>query len=195
MLRFKTVRTLVPLRRNKAVTPTFPITIRGNVMSLFRSPLLLALAGVLAYRTLRGKGRLASILGMGEGDTSKQAPEATSVPGSHVGGWLSNILGGGAISTGLQDLIDRFREKGHGETADSWVSTGPNRSISPPHFEETLGNERIEWLMQQTGMSREELLSGLSSAVPETVDTLTPDGRIPTPDEAAHLPPPPRAAA
>jgi len=130
------------------------------------------------------------------GDTSpKQEPEAAHVPGSHLGGWLSNILGGGAVSAGLQDLIDRFRERGHGETADSWVSTGANRSISPPHLEETLGNDRIEWLLQQTGMSREGLLSGLSNAVPEAVDTLTPDGRIPTPDEAAHFPLPPRAAA
>lgn len=38
----------------------------------------------------------------------------------------------------------------------------------------------LAWLMQQTGMSREDLLSGLSREPPKVVDKLTPDGRIPT---------------
>jgi len=32
-------------------------------------------------------------------------------------------------------------------------------------------------------MSREELLAGLSEQLPEVVNTLTPQGRIPAPDE------------
>jgi uncharacterized protein YidB (DUF937 family) len=37
-------------------------------------------------------------------------------------------------------------------------------------------------------MSKDQLLAGLSSAIPEAVDKLTPDGRIPTADEvSAHL--------
>jgi uncharacterized protein YidB (DUF937 family) len=50
-----------------------------------------------------------------------------------------------------------------------------------------LGPEKISWLMQQTGMSREELLAGLSRELPRVVDRLTPDGRIPTHEEAARL--------
>jgi uncharacterized protein YidB (DUF937 family) len=45
----------------------------------------------------------------------------------------------------------------------------------------------LAWLMQQTGMSREDLLSGLSRELPKVVDKLTPDGRIPTDQEAARL--------
>ena len=41
--------------------------------------------------------------------------------------------------------------------------------------------------MQQTGMSREELLAGLTREVPAAVDKLTPEGRIPTPPEAARM--------
>lgn len=165
-------------------------------MSIFRSPLLLALAGVLAYRTFQGKGRLAGLLGMDKRDADSGAasgdnrsagrvqPETDS---DGIGGWLSRVLGGGALTSGLHDLMDRFRESGHGDTANSWVSTGANQSISPPQLEQALGSDRIAWLMQETGMSREELLSGLSGAVPTAVDALTPEGRMPTADETTRL--------
>ena len=41
--------------------------------------------------------------------------------------------------------------------------------------------------MQQTGMSREELLAGLSQELPQVVDKLTPQGRIPTDLEAERM--------
>ncbi len=36
-------------------------------------------------------------------------------------------------------------------------------------------------------MSRDDLLHGLSQQLPEVVDQLTPDGRLPTEQEAARL--------
>jgi uncharacterized protein YidB (DUF937 family) len=37
--------------------------------------------------------------------------------------------------------------------------------------------------MEAFGLSREELLSGLSEQLPDVVNRLTPDGRLPTADE------------
>jgi uncharacterized protein YidB (DUF937 family) len=39
--------------------------------------------------------------------------------------------------------------------------------------------------MSQSGLSRDELLTGLSQHLPDVVDHLTPDGRLPTDDEVA----------
>jgi uncharacterized protein YidB (DUF937 family) len=36
-------------------------------------------------------------------------------------------------------------------------------------------------------MSRDDLLNGLSEQLPDVVDQLTPDGRLPTEDEAARM--------
>jgi uncharacterized protein YidB (DUF937 family) len=36
-------------------------------------------------------------------------------------------------------------------------------------------------------MSREDLLNGLSQQLPEVVDQLTPDGRLPSEQEASRL--------
>ncbi|HEX7108116.1 MAG TPA: YidB family protein, partial [Aestuariivirga sp.] len=43
----------------------------------------------------------------------------------------------------------------------------------------TLGPDLIDSRVKQTGLSREELLSRLSKSLPEAVDKLTPDGRVP----------------
>ena len=133
------------------------------------SPLTLGLLGLLAYRTLKGKGRLADMLG-------------TNAPAGSAGGPLS----GGALGSGLKDLLDRFRQSGQEEKAQSWVAAGPNQPIAPQELEKALGEERITWLMDQTDMTREQLLSGLSGELPDAIDKLTPEGRLPTDDELSR---------
>jgi uncharacterized protein YidB (DUF937 family) len=161
------------------------------------SPITMALLGLLAYRTFQGKGRLAEMLGQKPGDSSA-APSSgglsAGVPaGGGLGGWLGGLLGGGAtaagstISGGLSDLLKQFQDAGHGDKAQSWIATGPNRQISPSEVEQALGPEKIAWLVQQTGMPREALLAGLSRELPTAVDKLTPEGRIPTAPEAARM--------
>lgn len=157
------------------------------------SPITLALLGVLAYRTLHGKGRLADMLGMnapGGGGAAPGSPPgaaASGASGGGLGGMLGGILGGGALSTGLQDLLKQFQQAGHGDKADSWVSAGPNKPVSPQDLEQALGQERIDWLTRETGLSRDQLLTGLSQSLPQAVDKLTPDGKLPTEQEASRL--------
>lgn len=134
---------------------------RGRV-----SPALLAVLGVLAYRSLKGRGRLADVMGSA----------------SPVGG-----LKGGALLGGLTDLLGRFRQNNPNSPADSWVSSGSNQPISPDELERTLGAERIQWLMTQTDMTKDELLAGLATSLPDAIDKLTPDGRIPTEQELERL--------
>ena len=71
--------------------------------------------------------------------------------------------------------------------AGSWVGSGPNRTIAPNDLAKALGADRIDTMMAQSGMSREELLSGLSQQLPDVVDQLTPDGRVPSDHEASRL--------
>jgi uncharacterized protein YidB (DUF937 family) len=150
---------------------------RGGGMS----PIALALMGALAYRTLKGKGKLADVLGTGQRGPDAAGAGSNLDPTSATGG--SGGLDGGGLGAGLKDLLDRFRQTGHQDTAQSWVSTGANRPIAPAELEEVLGAERIEWLMQQTGLPKEQLLAGLSSELPDTIDKLTPGGQVPTDDE------------
>ena len=143
------------------------------------SPIMMGLMGLLAYRTLKGKGRLADMLG------TNQA--GSGVGNTPAGGGLAGALGGGSLGAGLKDLLDRFRQGGHDDKVQSWVSTGANKSIAPNEIEQALGEERIQWLMEQTGMQREQLLQGLSGELPQAIDKLTPDGRIPTDEELSRM--------
>ena len=97
--------------------------------------------------------------------------------GSGAGGW------GGLLTSGLGDLLDQFHGAGKGDAARSWVGSGQNEPIAPHELSQVLTSEQIDFLTQRTGLSREELLAGLSEQLPSVVDGLTPAGRLPTSEE------------
>ncbi|HYC63180.1 MAG TPA: YidB family protein, partial [Reyranellaceae bacterium] len=76
---------------------------------------------------------------------------------------------------------------GKGEVADSWVQKGANKPVRPEELEQVLSPEQIAFLMGRTGLSREELLAGLSQELPKAVDTLTPEGHVPDEAEMKRL--------
>ena len=69
----------------------------------------------------------------------------------------------------------------------SWIRKGPNQPISTQELERALGADVVATLSEKTGLSRDELLLRLARTLPEAVDNLTPDGRVPTEDEAHRL--------
>jgi uncharacterized protein YidB (DUF937 family) len=144
-------------------------------------PITLALAGLLAYRTYQGQGKLAEWIGH-KGPNAD--PATVGAPAQQLPPLLQK-MGAAPFAQGLNDLMKDFQQKGFGETIKSWIETGDNKPVSKPELEQALGSEKIEWLMKQTGMTREALLEGLSRELPPTIDQLTPDGRVPTEQEAA----------
>ena len=62
--------------------------------------------------------------------------------------------------------------------ANSWISTGPNRAISPDELHDAIGSDTVNSLAQQAGLSDIDVLSGLSRDLPGAVDELTPTGDI-----------------
>ena len=87
----------------------------------------------------------------------------------------------------MNDLLKQFQQNGQGEVAQSWIGTGPNKAISSNDLASALGADRINTLASFSGMSRDDLLNGLSQQLPDVVDQLTPDGRVPTEQEAARF--------
>src|SRR5215204_2076378 len=61
-----------------------------------------------------------------------------------------------------------------------------NEPVPPDQLQKALGPDVIDQLQQQTGMSRDQLMAELSRILPQVVDKLTPEGRMPTKKEAAH---------
>ena len=162
------------------------------------SPMAKALLGLLAIYAMKHmrradapptqQGRPSSAnVGLPGG----QGGEAGGGLGDLLRGGLGGLLGGAAAGTvlngGLGGLLKQLQEGGQGDTARSWVGTGPNKSISQGDLANALGGGTLDELSQQTGMDRGDLLSGLSKYLPGFVDQLTPQGRVPTEDEAARM--------
>ena len=152
-------------------------------------PSMIALLGLLAVAGYQNRDKIAEVLGgrkQEPGGGPGQSNQAGGVLGN-LGGLLSGASGGSVLSGGLGSLIERFRQNGQGQAADSWVRTGPNQPLGPDQLEQAIGPDVMNTLSQQTGLSREELLSRLTRELPAAVDKFTPDGRLPTEDEAARL--------
>jgi uncharacterized protein YidB (DUF937 family) len=155
-------------------------------------PSMVALLGLLAVAGYQNRDKISQMLGganQGAGAAPGQ-PNAQAGQGGLLGG-LGGLLGGASagsvLSGGLGSLIDRFRQNGHGQAVDSWVNTGPNQPIQTSQLEQAIGPDVLNQLQQHTGLSREELLSRLTKELPNAVDKFTPQGRLPTEDEAARL--------
>src|SRR5437764_603163 len=144
-------------------------------------PSMTALLGLLAVAGYQNRDKIAEMLG-GKGKSDPAGGEQGGIGGFL--GQLSSSLGGasagGILSGGLGELVERFKQAGHSETADSWVGTGPNKPVTPPQVEQAIGPDVLDTLSRQTGLSREELLARLSRELPNAVDKYTPQGWIPT---------------
>ena len=105
---------------------------------------------------------------------------------SGLGGLLAGGAAGSVLSGGLNDLLKQFQQSGNGDVAKTWVDNGPNKAISSDDLAKALGGDQISTLMAHTGLSRQDLLAGLSQYLPEAVNHLTPDGRLPTEQELSR---------
>lgn len=164
-------------------------------------PSMTALLGLLAVAGFQNRDKIAEML---RGQTGGQPGAPGSLPGQAgsgqigqgggtsaganqgLGGLLGGLGGaaaggglGGLLGGGLGELVERFRQNGKGDLAESWIGTGPNREAAPKDLEDAIGPDVLATLAEQTGLSREEILSRLSRDLPTAVDQFTPEGRIP----------------
>jgi uncharacterized protein YidB (DUF937 family) len=112
---------------------------------------------------------LKSVLGGGAGD---KQPDLMST--------VMNLVGG--QSGGLGGFVQQFATKGLGDVAQSWVSTGKNLPITPDQLKSVLGSDVVKGLASKLGMDSNALTSQLSNLLPQAVDKLTPEGKIPEGD-------------
>ncbi len=103
-----------------------------------------------------------------------------------LGGLLAGGAAGSVLGSGLDGLLKQLQQNGLGDVADSWVSKGPNKDISTNDLARSIGLDDIDALAGRTGLSRNDLLSGLQEQLPDLVDQLTPDGRLPTEEETSR---------
>lgn len=143
----------------------------GNIAK----PLIIALLALLASRYLGGRQQEEQPAPTGREPSA--GPVAAPTPESEPG----------SILDGLGGLIEQFRRKGLGEVVDTWINTGANKDVAPDEVSVALGGDVVDELSRRTGLSRDQVLAELARMLPNVVDKLTPEGRLPTRQEMARL--------
>ena len=141
-------------------------------------PSMLALLGLVALAGYQNREKIAEMVGR-LGDHDPQRPLQPGQPGSvdSTRGPLGGV--GDLLKSGLGELVDRFKQNGRGDVAQSWVNRGPNQDIAPADLRAAIGPDALASLSERTGLDEDELLSRLSQQLPSAVDRYTPEGRLP----------------
>lgn len=80
---------------------------------------------------------------------------------------------------GLGGLLDKLKQGGLADQVSSWVGNGANLPLSAEQISQALGSGPLAQLAGQFGLNPEEISGGLAKFLPETVNQLTPEGRLP----------------
>ena len=174
--------------------PSKPSTDTGGGMS----PMTMAILALLAWKAVKHFGGSQPGAQNSPAPTPAPSPKTVSAdqPAGSGGisdllkGGLGGLLAGGAagsiLSGGLGELLKQLQEGGQEEATKSWVGKGENKPIAPGDLANALGADQIDSIAAQSGMSRDELLQGLSKYLPGVVDHLTPEGRLPDETELSR---------
>jgi uncharacterized protein YidB (DUF937 family) len=100
--------------------------------------------------------------------------------GGVVGGEMA-ILVNGLIEKhgGVQGIIDQFEKQGLGATVQSWISNGPNQAVTSDQVHQALNSDVLKELAAKSGLSTQDLAAKLSTILPQVIDKLTPNGKVP----------------
>ena len=90
-------------------------------------------------------------------------------------GGLGSLAGLG----GLGGLVNAFSQNGLGDLVGSWIGRGENLPVSGRQLAQVLGDDGIRHLAGRTGASQGEVTEALSQILPQVVDGLTPEGKVP----------------
>jgi uncharacterized protein YidB (DUF937 family) len=157
----------------------------------------MAILALLAWKAVKHFGGSHQLPGAQPAPAPAPSPRTINagLPGGSGGlsdmlkGGLGGLLAGGAagsiLSGGLGDLMKQLQEGGQSDAANSWVGKGQNKPIAPGDLANALGADQIDAIASQAGLSRDDLLKGLSQYLPDVVDHLTPDGRLPDANEVS----------
>ncbi len=91
---------------------------------------------------------------------------------------IMDMIGG--RPKGLPGILAQLTEAGLGEHVRSWVGTGPNIPVTQEQIRDALGGDAVRNLAQRAGMTEEAVASRLPALFPRIIDTLTPNGVVPS---------------
>lgn len=92
---------------------------------------------------------------------------------------LEHLFGRRRNAGMLVSVLQGFERQGLAHLAASWVSTGPNLSLTPAQLRQGLGDGLVRQFAQAAGLTDQATAQALAILVPYVIDGLTPAGVVP----------------
>ena len=80
----------------------------------------------------------------------------------------------------LAGCIQKFEAAGLGTTISSWVGNGENQAVGSDALHGVLGSDLVQQIAAKTGLPVDQLLPQIAQHLPQLVDSLTPNGQVPS---------------
>jgi len=84
---------------------------------------------------------------------------------------------------GMSGLVDKFKDAGLEDKVQSWIGKGPNQQVSGSEVRQALGDDEVGRIAEDAGVSHDEAAEQIAAVLPQTVDQLSPEGRLPSGNE------------
>ncbi|HSI55499.1 MAG TPA: YidB family protein [Ramlibacter sp.] len=139
------------------------------------NPFLKLVLGSLFAGAMRGRARTGPF-GAGAGGTAGRAGGGR---GMLLAMLLPFALQWVQRNGGIGAVLERFKQKGYGPQAKSWMSTGENEPLDTDAIDNVIGREELSRLARQLGVPEQEVATGFAEILPEVVDQLSPEGELP----------------
>jgi uncharacterized protein YidB (DUF937 family) len=109
------------------------------------------------------------------GDVAKFAGENPEIAKAAMSFFSSGDGSGG----GLGNIVGALQSGGLGDAVSSWLGSGDNIAVAPKDVQAALGDGTISRFAEQAGVSGGEASALLAGILPQVVDKLSPDGKLP----------------
>ena len=148
-----------------------------------------ALGSAMGGGAQQGNNPLGSLLssltrGMGGAQNAGQNAGSNMAQAGGLGGPAAGALLAAAMALvqqqgGLSGLLDKFRQSGLGQHADSWVGTGPNMAVTGDQVHQVLGGDALSGIAARLGVPVQQAGTSMAQLLPELINQLTPGGQVP----------------
>ncbi|HNQ03074.1 MAG TPA: YidB family protein [Thiobacillaceae bacterium] len=88
---------------------------------------------------------------------------------------------------GLGGLLDQLKHNGLEQQVASWVGPGENLPVNTEQLGQALGHGPLAEIAARFGLDAQTMSGSLAQYLPEVVNQLTPDGRLPDTANAGEL--------
>jgi uncharacterized protein YidB (DUF937 family) len=92
---------------------------------------------------------------------------------------LSSREGTPGGTAGLAGIVGALQGSGLDDIVSSWLGGGENKAISPQQVESALGSDTLGQFAKQAGIDSGQASSLLAGLLPQAIDKLSPDGKLP----------------